>query len=213
MRDLLFSSMIIIEEVDGPIEQEPEEVIVDDETDGGNTDGDTTDGTDPADGDGEEEEEPIIVKPPKKKLSMKEMRDKLNTIKAKQVELFVTAKIDLGAPVLDATNQDSSGTKEEPVVSDGIVAAKGYTPVVITKTETNKEWKQGDEVPTPVFVVEIEERETFFEGVPDKALGAIAIIAIVVAGLCCFAISGKLGHKEIVKRRDSIRRASSVAAS
>lgn len=65
----------------------------------------------------------------------------MRALKAKQTELFVTAKIDLGAPVLDAADN------EEPIVSDGIVAAEGYTPVVITRTATNAEWKPGDPIP------------------------------------------------------------------
>jgi hypothetical protein len=39
--------------------------------------------------------------------------------------------MDLGAPVLDF-QQDSA-----PIVSDGVVAAAGYSPVVITPTKTN----------------------------------------------------------------------------
>lgn len=54
--------------------------------------------------------------------------------------------MDLGAPILDvATTSVSSKASAtaappppEPVVSDGVVSAKGYTPIVITKTETNK---------------------------------------------------------------------------
>jgi uncharacterized protein YcgI (DUF1989 family) len=54
--------------------------------------------------------------------------------------------MDLGAPILDVATTQVSATASatapppapQPVVSDGIVSAKGYTPIVITKTETNK---------------------------------------------------------------------------
>lgn len=88
----------------------------------------------------------------------------MRALQAKQTELFATAKIDLGAPVLDAADHD------EAIVSDGIVAAKGYTPVVITKTKTNAKWKQGDPIPQPVFGIKA-----------DFVMPAVGVAAIVLA--------------------------------
>ena len=70
----------------------------------------------------------------------------LEAVKQKQTQQFATGAMDLGAPILDVATTVVSKAQPasapppppEPVVSDGIVAAKGYTPIVITKTETNK---------------------------------------------------------------------------
>jgi len=55
----------------------------------------------------------------------------LKAIEKKQTEKFATGKVDLGAPILDVA------AGKEKVVNDGIVSAKGFKPVVITKTPTN----------------------------------------------------------------------------
>jgi len=55
----------------------------------------------------------------------------LKAIEKKQTEQFATGKVDLGAPILDVA------AGKEKVVNDGIVSAKGFKPVVITKTPTN----------------------------------------------------------------------------
>jgi len=55
----------------------------------------------------------------------------LETIQKKQVEDIATGNLDLGAPVLDF-EQDS-----EPIVSDGVVTAVGFTPMILTPTITN----------------------------------------------------------------------------
>lgn len=118
----------------------------------------------------------------------------MRALRAKQTELFVTASIDLGAPVLDVADN------EEAIVSDGIVAAAGYTPAVITPTETNAGWKPGDPIPRPVFASKAK-----------YVMPAVGIVGIVIAVLCIFGVSGKFGHKKLVEKRESIRR-SSVAA-
>jgi len=55
----------------------------------------------------------------------------LKAIEKKQTQQFATGKVDLGAPILDVA------AGKEKVVNDGIVSAKGFKPVVITKTPTN----------------------------------------------------------------------------
>jgi hypothetical protein len=65
----------------------------------------------------------------------------------KQTGLFATGKVELGAPVLDVAASSGAGKPVKPVVSDGIVTAAGYTPVVITPTATNASWRPGDAVP------------------------------------------------------------------
>lgn len=55
----------------------------------------------------------------------------LTAIAANQLNKFATGEMDLGAPILDVI------TAEESVVSDGTVSAKGYEPIVITKTSTS----------------------------------------------------------------------------
>jgi hypothetical protein len=70
----------------------------------------------------------------------------LDQIKQKQTQQFATGQMNLGAPILDVATTTVSATSAataaspapEPVVSDGIVSAKGYSPIIITKTETNK---------------------------------------------------------------------------
>lgn len=70
----------------------------------------------------------------------------LEAVKKKQTEQFATGKLDLGAPILDVATSVVSNTASatapppppEPVVSDGVVSATGYTPIIITRTETNK---------------------------------------------------------------------------
>jgi len=70
----------------------------------------------------------------------------LEAVKKKQTEQFATGKLDLGAPILDVATTvvskkapaTAAPAKAESVVSDGVVAAAGYSPIVITKTETNK---------------------------------------------------------------------------
>lgn len=57
--------------------------------------------------------------------------DSLSVIAAKQLDLFATDQMDLGAPILDVISADES------IVSDGTVSASGYDPIVITKTSTS----------------------------------------------------------------------------
>jgi len=55
----------------------------------------------------------------------------LNTIQEKQVQQIATGKLDLGAPVLDFKQNNA------PIVSDGVVTAPNYEPIIITPTKTN----------------------------------------------------------------------------
>lgn len=55
----------------------------------------------------------------------------LEDLAKKQTEKFAEGKVDLGAPILDVA------AGEEKVVSDGVVTAVGFTPVVLVKTATN----------------------------------------------------------------------------
>jgi hypothetical protein len=55
----------------------------------------------------------------------------LQQIQTKQVEQIATGALDLGAPVLDF------GQGGVSVVSDGVVAAPGYDPIILTPTITN----------------------------------------------------------------------------
>lgn len=61
----------------------------------------------------------------------KEEKLDLKAIEKKQTEKFATGKVDLGAPILDVA------AGKEKVVNDGIVAAEGFKPIVVTKTPTN----------------------------------------------------------------------------
>lgn len=56
--------------------------------------------------------------------------------------MFATGSMDLGAPILDVAVTVSSSTAtaapaESSVVSDGMVTADGYDPIVITETAGN----------------------------------------------------------------------------
>jgi len=75
-------------------------------------------------------------------------REAVKQLAKKQTTLFATGKLELGAPVLDVAASSGAGKPVKPVVSDGIVIAAGYTPVVLTKTATNANWRPGDAVPT-----------------------------------------------------------------
>jgi len=55
----------------------------------------------------------------------------LQQIQAKQTEQIATGSLDLGAPVLDF------GQGGQSIVSDGVVAAPGYDPIILTPTITN----------------------------------------------------------------------------
>ena len=69
----------------------------------------------------------------------------LATIKAKQTQQFATGTMNLGAPILDvavttssSTTSSTEDTPAESVISGGVVSAKGYDPVVLTKTTANQ---------------------------------------------------------------------------
>lgn len=55
----------------------------------------------------------------------------LDQIKSKQTESFATGTLDLGAPILEASDGG------EPIVEDGVVVAKGFKSVILVKTDTN----------------------------------------------------------------------------
>lgn len=68
----------------------------------------------------------------------------LASIKTKQISLFATNSMNLGAPVLDVslTPTSAGGSAVDPVttenvIADGTVTAAGYSPIIITKTPTN----------------------------------------------------------------------------
>jgi len=71
----------------------------------------------------------------------------LESIQAAQTEQFATGGLDLGAPLLEvavippATAVAATGgeaPKAVSIVSDGVLTAPGYQPVVLTQTTTNK---------------------------------------------------------------------------
>jgi len=71
----------------------------------------------------------------------------LESIQAAQTEQFATGGLDLGAPLLEvavtppATAAAATGgeaPKAVSIVSDGVLTAPGYQPVVLTQTATNK---------------------------------------------------------------------------
>ena len=69
----------------------------------------------------------------------------LVAIQAKQTQQFATGSINLGAPVLDvgvtmssSTAKATEDTPTESVISGGVVSAKGYDPIVLTKTTANQ---------------------------------------------------------------------------
>jgi len=114
----------------------------------------------------------------------------------KQTGLFAAGKLDLGAPVLDVAASSGAGKPAKPVVTDGIVVAAGYTPVVVTKTATNAGWRPGDAVP--------EVRSFTFKDPPKPAVvkpiakksksesgggGLVAIIIVVLLCALCIAIA------------------------
>lgn len=56
----------------------------------------------------------------------------LDQIKDKQTEQFATGALDLGAPILEASDGG------EAIVEDGVVVAAGFTKVVLVQTDTNQ---------------------------------------------------------------------------
>ena len=79
----------------------------------------------------------------------------LEQIKATQTEQIVTGVLNIGAPILDMSSND------EAVVSDGVVSAPGYDPIVITQTVSNmpEGWSQ-----SVVAEKEVINTESRFEG-------------------------------------------------
>lgn len=57
--------------------------------------------------------------------------EELEQIRVKQIELLAKGLIDFGAPILDASITGGQ------IISNGVVKADGYEPIVITPTETN----------------------------------------------------------------------------
>jgi len=62
-----------------------------------------------------------------------ESPEEMTTIEETQLDKFATDKVDLGAPLLDV----AAGSVA--IITDGIVTAPGYEPIVITETESNEE--------------------------------------------------------------------------
>jgi len=101
----------------------------------------------------------------------------LESIKKKQTEQFATGAMDLGAPILDVATTvvsksapaNAAPPRPEPVVSDGVVSASGYSPIVITKTETNKFTTTASGGASPVdvgIVVQPGSQDSFVPNVP-----------------------------------------------
>jgi len=55
----------------------------------------------------------------------------LQEVQKKQTEMMATGKLDLGAPILDSNVEGGS------VISNGVVTAPDYEPIIITETPTN----------------------------------------------------------------------------
>jgi hypothetical protein len=62
----------------------------------------------------------------------------LASIKAKEIELYATGQMELGAPILDVEKPSYTlGVISEKIITGGVVTAKGYDPVVLTPTFSN----------------------------------------------------------------------------
>jgi hypothetical protein len=55
----------------------------------------------------------------------------LELTKQKHIEMIAQGKLNVGAPILDST------ISAIPIVSNGVVSAPGYSPIVLTPTNTN----------------------------------------------------------------------------
>lgn len=85
--------------------------------------------------------------------SSTEAAAQLAAIESKQTEMFATGAMDLGAPVLDVQAGDVS------VVSDGVLVAPGYKPVMLTVTASNKEFFQALMQSYEANIITIEDEE------------------------------------------------------
>ena len=109
----------------------------------------------------------------------------IEELSAKQTEAFATGSLDLGAPILDvaATVADSASTDTTgettaaatSIVSDGMVSADGYEPIVITQTASNTEIEYVDGVARRknIFRPNIQtilEEETVYQNVTVKKI-------------------------------------------
>lgn len=59
-------------------------------------------------------------------------QDKLEAIQKTQTDLYATNSINLGAPILDVTTGDNDAVSTK-IVANGVVAASGYDPIVISQ--------------------------------------------------------------------------------
>mmetsp|Transcript_29160 Transcript_29160/g.43939 ORF Transcript_29160/g.43939 Transcript_29160/m.43939 type:complete len:113 (-) Transcript_29160:549-887(-) len=94
--------------------------------------------------------------------------------------------MDLGAPLLDVVVGSTS------VVSDGVVVAPGFKPVVITQTATNKDFVEDDKF-NPVDIsmenttsIEIEKQQVVINGtetaiVYTEAEGTVATVIVTAS--------------------------------
>ena len=53
----------------------------------------------------------------------------LEELKTLQIKTFATGKVDVGLPILDVSLGENGDTR---VISDGVVSAEGYDPIIIT---------------------------------------------------------------------------------
>lgn len=62
---------------------------------------------------------------------------KLESLKKEEKDMFATGKMELGAPLLDVKRHVKMSIDPDKIITDGVVTAKGYNPIIITPTITN----------------------------------------------------------------------------
>mmetsp|Transcript_41470 Transcript_41470/g.63276 ORF Transcript_41470/g.63276 Transcript_41470/m.63276 type:complete len:228 (+) Transcript_41470:852-1535(+) len=75
-----------------------------------------------------------------------ESEEALSKVEETQTKAFASGGVDLGAPVLDV----AAGSVA--IISDGIVTAPGYDPVIITATESNAQYGGPGDIFKPIDV-------------------------------------------------------------
>lgn len=118
----------------------------------------------------------------------------------KQTGLFAAGKLELGAPVLDVAASSGAGKPVKPVVSDGIVVAAGYTPVVVTKTATNASWRPGDAVPEVRGFGHIPPKPAVVTPIAKKAKsGGGGVVTAVILVLLCAVVAVAVMFRQRIK--------------
>ena len=108
----------------------------------------------------------------------------LEELKINQTKMLATAGVKVGLPILEAT------AGEEKIITDGVVVADGYDPIIITTTPTNT--PEESEVAIPPRIYGSLTQMQFFAIV--TAGGLIVISAFIF--LCTWALCKKKADSE-----------------